>query len=388
MVALAKKHQMCGPTQPLSLVTMHTPKNLETTREERYLRGRAVELSQSFSEGVCSKTAIKDMGWRLMQEGLGDIPINDEIVDILNGQGFEMLLSSPGGQIVIAYHNLIWKTAEAGTWTLPRQGGECEVTPFLPLHLEVTQMHMKADTVTNGESYQSQECHLRADIAKWIEDPENWAEVSILEFYNSALPKSCQLQGLKSQPIVKVISSKDNKLNWKDACDNDEVNGEEVFASEQSGKMYVRRQTDVRILFEERPDTMNEMPLGQLAAEYRLCRPKEKETEVYQSKIDDQTGLGPPSTALVAGTEQTVAPQAMMLKNGRIMVRRSNENKAVLQLLYHTTSSKYLNYLLWSPWRQLEEIEPDQEQEETEAQMKSRLSIFPMSVCEDVAEEE
>ena len=115
--------------------------------------------------------------------------------------------------------------------------------------------------------------------------------------------------------------------------------------------MYVRRQTDIRILFEQRPDTMSEMCLGQLAAEYRLCKPKEKETEVYQSKINDQTGLGPPSTALVAGTEQTVAPQAMMLKNGRILARRSNENRAVLQLLYHTTSTKYLSYLLWSPWR-------------------------------------
>ena len=249
-------------------------------------------------------------------------------------------------------------------------------------------MHMKAETVTNGESYQSEESHLRADVAKCIEDPENWTEVSILEFFNSALPKSCQLQGLKSQPIVQVISSKDKKLNWKDACDNDDVNGEEVYASETSGKLYVRRQTDVRILFEERPDTMSEMTLGQLAAEYRLCKLKDKETEIYRSKIDDQTGLGPISKAVVAGTEQTAAPQAMMLKNGRIMVRRSLENKAILQLLYHTTSTKYLSYLLWTPWRQLEDIEPDQEQEETEAQMMSRLSIFPMSVCEYVEEED
>ena len=375
---------MCGPTQPLSLVIMHTPNNLQTTSEERYLRGRAVEISKSFSEGVCSKNAIKDMGRRLMQEGLGDVQLNDEIVDILKGQGFQTLISSSEGQIIIAYHNLIWKTAE--TWTLPRQVGECDVTPFLPLLLEVTQMHLNAETVTNGESYQSEETELRADIAKCVNDPDCWTEVSILEFFNSVLSKSCQLQGPKSQPIVQVISSKDSKLNWRDACDNDEVNGEEIF--ESAGKMYVRKHTDVRILFEQRPDKMSEMRLGQFAAEYRLCKLKDKETEVHRSKIDDHTGLGPLSTTLVAGSEQTFAPQVMMLKNGRIMVRRNSENKAVLHLLYHTTSSKYLNFLLWSSWTHLEDIDPDQEQEETEAQMMSRLSIFPLSVCEDVAEED
>ena len=386
MVALAKKHQMNSPAQALSLVIMHTPKNEESTREEQYLRGRAVELSQTFSEGACSKEAIVDMGRTLMQEGLGEIHIHDEIVDILRGQGFGTLISSPEGQIMIAYHNLIWKTAKA--WTLPRQVGECEVTPYLPLLLEVTQMHMIAETVTDGESYQSEESRLRADISKFIDDPESWAEVSILEFFNSALPKGGQLQGMKSQPIVKVISSKDNKLNWKDACDNDEVNGEEVFESGTSGKMYVRRHTDVRTLFEQRPDTMSEMRLGQLAAEYRLCKLKDKETEAYRSKIDDQTGLGPPSTSFVAGSGQTVAPQAMLLKNGRIMAKRNHEDKAILRLIYHTTSNKYLNFLLWSPWRQLECIDPDQEEEETEAQMISRLSIFPLSVGEDVAEED
>ena len=143
-----------------------------------------------------------------MQEGLADIPINDEVVDILKDQDFGMLISSPEGEIIIAYHNLIWKTAETGTWTLPRQVGEGQVTPFLPHILEVTQMQMNADTVTNGESYQSEESKLRADIAKYIEDPENWAEVSILEFVNSALPNSFQLQGLKSQPRTPGVHSR------------------------------------------------------------------------------------------------------------------------------------------------------------------------------------
>ena len=70
------------------------------------------------------------------------------------------------------------------------------------------------------------------------------------------------------------------------------------------------------------------------------------------------------------------------------MAKRNHEDKAILRLICHTTSNKYLNFLLWSPWRQLECIDPDQEEEETEAQMISRLSIFPLSVGEDVAEED
>ena len=129
------------------------------------------------------------------------------------------------------------------------------------------------------------------------------------------------------------------------------------------------------------------MRLGQLASEYRLPT-NAQETEAIRSKIDGQTGLGPCSTDLVAGTERTLAPQAMMMKNGRIMVKRSQETRAVINLLYCGTTSKYANCLLWSPWQYLEGIATGQEDEETEAQKATRLSIFPMSVFPYVTEDE
>ena len=104
--------------------------------------------------------------------------------------------------------------------------------------------------------------------------------------------------------------------------------------------------------------------------------------------IDDQTRLGPPSQCLVAGTEGTVAPQAMMMQNGRIMVKRSQEGKAAIHLLHHGTTSKYANCLLWSPWQILEDISTNQEEEETDAQKNTRLSIFPMSVFPCVEEDD
>ena len=107
-----------------------------------------------------------------------------------------------------------------------------------------------------------------------------------------------------------------------------------------------------------------------------------------RSQIDDQTRLGLPSSCLVAGTEETVAPQAMMMENGRIMVKRNHDSKAVIHLLHNGTTTKYANCLLWSPWQQLEDIATDQEEEETDAQKNTRLTIYPMSVFPCVEEED
>ena len=377
---------MDSPPQPLSLVIMHTPDGIQASRDEIYLRGRALQLGQMFAEGTSTTDAIKYVGQKLMDEGLGDVRIDDELVGILQDQGFETLISLPEGGIVVAYHNLIRRTAGDKSWTLPREVGQCQVTPFLPPLLEITQLPMNANTVTNGEFHQSGESTLRDDVAGHIEEPDNWEEVSILEFFNSALPKDVQVRGLKSQPIVPVMSTRDPKLSWKGACDNDEVRGEEVFVSSAGGKSYVRLATDLRVLYEGRPERMQEMKLGQFASEYRLLKTSNKEAESVRGKIDDETGLGPDSTSLVALTESTIAPQAMMLKNGRIMLRRSNETKAVINLLHHGTTSSYANFLLWSPWQHLEEIATTQDEEETQTQKETRLSIFPMSVFPYVGE--
>ena len=141
----------------------------------------------------------------------------------------------------------------------------------------------------------------------------------------------------------------------------------------------MRFATDLRTLYEGRPDRMFEMRFGQLASEYRLP-PNPREAESVRGKIDEHTGLGPDSTSLVAGTERTWAPKAMMMKNGRIMIRRSQETKAVINLLHHGTSSKYANCFLWSTWQHLEDIATVQNEEETAAQKETRLSIYPMSV--------
>ena len=388
MVALAEKHQTDGPSQPLSLVIMYTPKGMQASMDEISLRGRAVQLGGNISRDASSIEAVKEVGRKLMEEGLSDVEIDDEVIGILQGQGFGTLITLPEGESVIAYHSLIRRTAGVASWTFPRQVQELKVVPFLPHLLEVTQMPMKTDLVSNGEAHNSQENSLRDDIARHIEEPANWTEISLLEFFNSALPKTSQVRGLKSQPIVQVTSMRDPKLKWRDASDNDGVRGEEVFVTQPGGKSYVRRDTDIRVLYEGRPELMRGMRLGQLASEYRLLKRTHKETETTRNKIDKRTRLGPPSSSIVSGTEETLAPQAMMMTNGRIMAKRNNDSKAVIHLLHHGTMSKYVNCLLWSPWQQLEDIATNQEEEETDDQRKTRLSIFPMSVFPCVEEED
>ena len=289
---------MDGPSQPLSLIVMQTPKDMQASRDEIFLRGRAVQLAGAISgegrEPSCLE-AVLTVGRNLMEEGLSNVEIDDEVVSILRGQGFETLITLPEGEIVIAYHSLIRRTAGAESWTLARHVEELTVVPFLPHLLEVTQMAMSADLVTNGEACHNEDNSPRDDIARHVEAPENWTEVSILEFYNSALPNTSQVRGLKSQPIVRVKSTRDPKLKWRDACDDDEVRGEVVFVSSTAAKSYVRRDSDIRVLYEGRPDVMAEMRLGQLAAEYRLLERGSKDTENIRYSINKkhlEMGIG------------------------------------------------------------------------------------------------
>ena len=96
------------------------------------------------------------------------------------------------------------------------------------------------------------------------------------------------------------------------------------------------------------------------------------------STIDEQSKLGTNSNQLVAGTRDLRAPETMMLLNGGVMKRRTNA--AALNLLNGGKRNKYVTMLLWSPWTELERVNGVQDQDETEEQKHTRLSVFPKSV--------
>ena len=123
---------------------------------------------------------------------------------------------------------------------------------------------------------------------------------------------------------------------------------------------------------------MKQMTLGQFASEYRLLYPSWHGYEAAKNTIDEQSKIGPNSGQLIAGTIDIWAPQTIMLSNGGIM--RKRDEKAALSLPDKGKQNKYASMLLWSPWTELEEVNGEQDENETEEQKERRLSVFPKSV--------
>ena len=388
---MAKMHQTKGKSQPLSLITMLTSgEMLKATDEELALRGRAIQLSNSLGTEVDCVEAITDIIRILRLEGIENLDfersdgiwIADELRSSLNH-------SQDVNEGLLLYHIMLWKTAGDGVWTMERHPGECNVVPYVPALLEASCLEMSSEICVAGEHLTVQERtvseELKASIAifKKAEEVsflEDWQEVSLLEFLNATLPaeKVDQAKGPANQPMVPIVSTKDRKLTWRGAKDSDEHNGEEVFENDER-KLYVRIASDVRTLQENRPECMNNMVLGELASRYRLLKPSGHGFESAKNSINEDTCVGPDSDHLVAGTRETIAPQTMMLKNGKLMKRREDID-AVPNLFYSGCSSKHMNQLMWGSWSKLEEVTGVQDEHETEDQKKIRLELFPFSV--------
>ena len=151
-----------------------------------------------------------------------------------------------------------------------------------------------------------------------------WKEISILDLLNATLPTMNQVVGPKSQPLVPVVSSRDRKLKWRESCDGDELRGEEIFTCERGEKFYVRTGTDIRVLYEARPEPWKEMVLGQFLSEYRLLKRNSREADAANSKLGEVVE----SESQVVGCEGLTAPHRMQLTNESIVVRRSQGKRA------------------------------------------------------------
>ena len=389
---MARKHQIMGKPQPLSLITMlSSGEGLNVTEDEHSLRGRVLQLSHSLRTDVCCVEAITDIMRILRLEGIDNLKFEREdgmrIAEEL--QSFLSPESPEVNQDLILYHILIWKTAGDGVWTMERHPEEHRVVPYVPALLEASCLEMSAEICVAGEHITAEERTVSEELKAFIpiapkaQDAnflEDWQEVSFLEFLNATLPsqKVDQAKGPTNQPLIPVVSTKDRKLTWRGATDSDHHNGEEVFENDER-RLYVRIVSDVRTLYENRPNRLSKMVLGEFASRYRLLKPSGHGFESVKNSINEATSVGPDSDHLVAGTTATNAPKSMMLANGNLMKRREDVN-AVPNLFYSGCSSKHMNQLMWSPWKELEEVTGEQEEHETEDQKKIRLELFPFSV--------
>ena len=381
IVLLAEQHQKTGEPEPISLLTIYTPSGLIVTEDEFALRGRAVELSNRFGKETGAVEAISDMMEVLRKEGLDAVEFERDDQKRISDK---LLLAAEQGNHgdLVLYHTLLWKTGEGGMWTMQRSPADCDVVPYIPALLGASGMAMSAKIASSDDHLLPKECFLSEELKAVLKDEqtaESWQEISFLEFVNSTLPSSKVRQAIGpiSQAIAQVITTKDRKLTWRAARDSDNETGEAIFES-QGNSLYVRTDSDVRKLYEGRPERMREMRLGQLASEYRLLRQSDHGFESARNSINEETNLGPNSSDLVAGTINTFAPKAMRLANDKIMKRRI-EDKAVPHLLFSGLMSRHGSELMWSPWQNLEEITGDQDEKETAEQRRTRLQIFPLS---------
>ena len=385
---MAEKHQKTGESEPLSLVTMYTPQGLNVEENELVLRRRAVQIGATFGNETDAADAIVQIMGALRQEGLEDVDLTPDHRRSIR----ELLLFSPNqehaySEDIVTYHNLIWKTAKEGMWTMKRNPSDCEIVPYIPALLGASGLAMKAEISTEGDHLFADESQVSEELKPFVGNWVEWQEISFLEFINSSLPprKVQQAAGLTSQTIIQVIASKDRNLTWRGALDSDHYTGEAIFKSEDE-KLYIGTNSDVRKLYGERPDHMWPMCLGQLATEYRLLKPSDRGYEKANNSIDEESNVGPNSNDLVAGTSDMFAPTAIRLKSGKIM-KRKTKRKAVPHLQYLGTTSKHGNQLMWSSWQNLEDVTGNQVEEETEDQKKTRLEIFPLSIFPTIQED-
>ena len=375
------KHQVKRSPQPISCITMFTPEGLEVSAMEYQLRGRLIQLGESLEDGDCSSGVLRIMA-TLRAEGLRNFQFDRDDATTI-GRDLRPYMENQPQQVmtdILIYHVLVFKTAGANAWTLKRSPGETKVIPYLPMLLEASALGMSAEICFEGEHLVPTERNISEEVKELIEDCGNWQEISLLEYVNATLPadKIERLQGPTSQPVVPVKTDKDRKLLWRSAKDSDNQNGETLFQAETE-EVYVRQHSDIRILYENRPERAGSMVLGQLLSQYRLLWPSDCGFVKARESIGEGTQVGPDSDQRVAGTLNEAAPQTIMLSNEKIMKRRTN---GIAVPLFQPSGSigKYGNQLMWTTWRFLEDVKGDQVREETEEQKRIRLEIFPLSV--------
>ena len=134
VVAVAKKHQTDGDSQPLSMATFFTPSGVRPSDVDMVFRRRAIELGKQFSNDVSCEEAIAEIVKKIVSEGLHCTlgSIDKELDKILESQIGGVDRSEVRVKVLRIYHHLIWKTAgdQNGHY------GEIlvSVTPFLTSH--------------------------------------------------------------------------------------------------------------------------------------------------------------------------------------------------------------------------------------------------------------
>ena len=399
IVQLARCLQVADRSEPLSLMDITTIWDHQPTQGELVLRVRAAEIGQRYEEQENTYSAILQICQALMNEGFQDIAADYGSLDLIKRGLAEALGHEDIDHTVVFYHCLLVRTTGRGKWTLRRACGESRIRPYIPRILAANKNTMEAEVCYLGEEI------LRQGELQPVQSLSglpthfglNWTERSFLEFINAAMPsRGPKLTNATSQSMTPILAERNEKITWRNAPEMEEDDDQYDIFVNQQGQRCIRANSDIRVLYEGRPEGVDMMCLAQFAAQYRPLIEGQQSKKVYDrivAEVDPDTGLGLDSMDDIAGSDPRIAaPKAMKLKSSsKIMVKRIRGD-AVPDLRFSGAVNRYSNILLFTPWRELESIRVHQEEPvETDTQRRRRLALFPLSkfeTCKDDYEEE
>ena len=375
IVEVAQSCQMGNIAFPLSLLNIWTPGGWSPSEKEKVLRNRVEQLSNERANDENIIEAIIDITIRLQEEGLFEELVTEEIDrDTLRNMKIrfsDMCPDDPmSANALMWYHTLLLRTGGSNQWTLRRHCGESCVIPYSPLFLEALRGHVEVRIAMDPEHIEAKGvCH-GASPHEGIMAGYAWKEISILKFLDGV--SRDKFEEPVSQAIVTVITSQEDEVNFKDSDEKDEE-CDEVFTNSKK-ETFIISNGDLRKLYAKRPPAMELMTFAEFVISYY------RKTSRQQAIIDPNSGIGEESGQLIVGGGNLRAPVSMKLSNTIIMKRRSVKSMPVPLLLRNNTLDSYGERMLFQPWRTVEELVQNQEEEDKEQQKQNRLKIFPMSI--------
>ena len=369
IIEAVKTHQIGEEAHPLSCLDMWSPKDWQLSDGEKILRGRAVQMSQDWGSDVHCEEAIITMAQTLMEEGLSEELVSENIeVAVIRGLRNKLYGLNPEREghrlnALMWYHVLLLKTAGKDRWTMRRDCGATQVIPYHPLLLEAVQHKVLMNPVLEGEHLEVQAC------VNEIAGAQGWKEITLLEFLSGALGKN--YQDLSSTTTIPVITTPQQLHSFKEPTEREEE-VDDVFTNRRN-ETYILSNGDLRKLYSLRPAGVDSMMFVEFAVDYYRKQSRQ------ETVIDPSTGLGGESGHKIIGVN-AIAPLSMQLSNMIIMKRRTRHNRPVPLFMSTDDLDNYGEQVLFQPWRSLEELSYHRTDEEELERKRRRLELFPMAV--------
>ena len=372
IIEIAQHHQIGDVAFPLSLLNIWTPSECAPSQNEQVLRFRVEQLSHERNQEENTEEAIIDITRTLLEEGLFEELISEEIDQgVLQSmkRGLIEVCSDEDRTIIntlMWYHTLLLRTGGKNQWTLRRQCGETLVIPYHPLLLESLKNNVEVRIAMNAEYVQVNQNQFCSEIMAGFA----WKEVSPLKFLHGITLNSYDEP--VSQFTVNVIASQEQEHSFKDSNEKDEE-WDDIFINSK-GENFIISNGDLRKLYVKRPPAMEWMTFAQFVISYY------RKTARQAAIIDPESGVGEDSGEQVVGGEGLMAPKSMKLSNTIIMKKRLDPSRQVPLLLKYNAVDSYGMRMLFLPWRSFEELSEDQSDEDKRKEKQNRLTIFPMSI--------